>query len=105
MESNDFFAAAKWLSDDFELYWPKSNELVRGKRHFAELNSAYPAEGIWRFVINTAVGEGKKVVTDVSVTDGTREDQAITFHTEDTSGTDTTRKAPTCQFHHFSSVL
>ncbi|MBN3491793.1 hypothetical protein [Vibrio neptunius] len=70
MESNDL--AVKWLSDDFELYWPQSNELVRGKRHFAELNSAYPAGGIWRFAINTAVGEDKKVITDVSVMDGTR---------------------------------
>lgn len=81
MESNDFYAAGEWLSDDFELYWPQSGELIQGRESFGALNSAYPAEGLWRFTINSLVHEREQVVTDVSVTDGTRQDRAITFHT------------------------
>ncbi|USH04765.1 nuclear transport factor 2 family protein [Grimontia kaedaensis] len=81
MERNDFHAVGEWLSDDFELYWPQSGELIQGRENFGALNSAYPAEGLWRFTINSLVHEREQVVTDVSVTDGTRQDRAITFHT------------------------
>tara|TARA_Y100001960_G_scaffold312316_1_gene373870 strand:- start:274 stop:648 length:375 start_codon:yes stop_codon:yes gene_type:complete len=81
MESNDFSAASLWLSEDFECHWPQSDELIRGRKNFVALNSAYPTEGRWRFTINSIVAEGERVVTDVSVTDGSRMDRAITFHT------------------------
>ena len=45
MASNDFYAAAELLSPDCEIVWPLTKEVIRGRRNFAQLNSAYPAEG------------------------------------------------------------
>lgn len=81
MESNDFAAASQWLSEDFELVWPQSAERIRGRENFAALNSHYPAKGRWQFSIERIVSQGEQVVTDVCVTDGERQDRAITFHT------------------------
>lgn len=81
MASNDFFAAAQLLHDDFTLEWQQSGEQIRGRENFAKINSAYPAAGTWRFTIHALIAEGETVVSDVSVTDGTRQDRAITFST------------------------
>ncbi|NAX19801.1 nuclear transport factor 2 family protein [Vibrio sp. V39_P1S14PM300] len=81
MQSNDFYLAANCLSADVEIHWPQSGERITGRDNFAELNSAYPAEGRWTFVINCIVADGQQVVTDVTVSDGKRTDTAITFHT------------------------
>lgn len=81
MGENDFFAAAELLHEDFILEWPQSRERIRGRENFARLNTAYPAGGKWTFSINHIVSEGDMVVTDVSVSDGTRNDRAITFST------------------------
>ena len=81
MASNDFYAAAELLAPDCEVVWPLTKEVIRGRRNFAQLNSAYPAEGEWTFTIERIVGEGELVVTDVIVSDGVRSDRAITFHT------------------------
>lgn len=81
MESNDFIAASQWLSEDFELIWPQSAERIVGRENFAALNSAFPAEGRWQFSVQRLVVQGDQVVTDVTVTDGHRQDRAITFHT------------------------
>lgn len=81
MQTNDFHAAAMLLHDDYVLEWPQSGERVRGRENFAALNTAYPAEGIWQFRINRIVAEEDQVVTDVTVTDGSRTDRAITFST------------------------
>lgn len=81
MESNDFYRAAQWLAEDFECFWPQSSEIIIGRNNFAQLNSAYPTEGIWRFTVQSVIAEGNQVVTDVSVSDGERNDRAITFHT------------------------
>jgi hypothetical protein len=81
MEGNDFYAAAEHLHDDFILEWHQSNERIRGKENFAKINTAYPAEGKWHFDINSIIAEGDVVVTDVSVTDGVRQDRVITFST------------------------
>ncbi len=59
----------------------KAVSLFRAGKALGALNSAYPAEGLWRFTINSLVHEREQVVTDVSVTDGTRQDRALTFHT------------------------
>ena len=80
MASNDFYAAAECLSPDCEVIWPLTKEVIRGRKNFAELNSAYPAEGKWTFAIERIVGEGDQVVTDVIVSDGVRSDRVITFH-------------------------
>ena len=81
MESNDFNKGSEWLSEDFECYWPQSSELIIGRESFAQMNTNYPANGTWRFNINSVVCEGNQVVSDVDVTDGTVSARAITFHT------------------------
>lgn len=81
MESNDFHAAAECLAPNCEVIWPLTNEVIRGRTNFAELNSAYPTEGTWTFTIERIVADGDQVVTDVVVSDGVRQDRAITFHT------------------------
>lgn len=81
MESNDFYAVAQLLHDDFVLEWVQSGERIRGRENFAKLNTAYPTQGTWHFTINSIVADGDEVVTDVSVTDGTLHDRVITFST------------------------
>jgi len=81
MESNDFYAVAQLLHDDFVVEWVQSGERIRGRENFAKLNTAYPTQGTWHFTINSIVADGDEVVTDVSVTDGTLSDRVITFST------------------------
>lgn len=69
MRSNDFYAASK-LSEDFECFWPQSSEIVRGRDNFVALNSAYPANGDWEFVLNSIVCEEAAIVTDHTVNNG-----------------------------------
>lgn len=79
MEGNDFYAAARLLHEEYILDWPQSGERVRGAENFAKLNTSYPAQGKWRFVVNSIVADGETVVTDVSVTDGVVQDRVIAF--------------------------
>lgn len=81
METNDFYAAAKLLHDDYILEWPQSGERIHGRDNFAAMNTAYPAEGKWTFQMNHIAAEGDLVVTDVSVSDGKLQDRCITFST------------------------
>lgn len=81
MATNDFYAAAQLLHDEYTLEWPQSGERIRGRENFALINTQFPAEGRWRFKINAIVADNDVVVTDVSVTDGKRQDRAITFST------------------------
>jgi hypothetical protein len=81
MRTNEFELAASWLSEDFEGYWPQSNELTLGRENFISINTAYPAKGKWTFHQNSIVAENNRVVTDVSISDGTLKVRAITFHT------------------------
>ena len=81
MATNDFYAVARLLHDEYVLDWPQSGEHIRGRDNFAALNTYYPAEGKWTFKINHIVSEGEMVVTDVSVSDGKQLDRAITFST------------------------
>ena len=81
MATNDFYAAAQLLHDDYILEWPQSGERIRGMDNFAAINTNYPAEGKWRFTINQIVAEGDMVVTDVTATDGKMIGRVITFST------------------------
>jgi ketosteroid isomerase-like protein len=81
MKTNDFYAVAELLHDDYILEWPQSGERIRGRDNFAALNTYYPAEGKWQFTVNQIIGEDDLIVTDVTVTDGSRTDRAITFST------------------------
>ena len=81
METNDYFKASKWLSEDFRCNWPQSSEIIVGRKNFAELNSNYPVNGPWSFTVNSIMAEKNKVVTDVTATNGQIIARAITFHT------------------------
>jgi len=81
MATNDFYAAAQLLHNEYVLEWPQSGERIRGRDNFAAVNTYYPAAGKWIFTINHILAEGDLVVTDVSVSDGKRHDRAITFST------------------------
>ncbi|MBC7875685.1 MAG: nuclear transport factor 2 family protein [Anaerolineales bacterium] len=81
MATNDFYAVAQLLHDDYILEWPQSSERIRGLANFTAINTYYPAEGKWTFQINHIVADGDIVVTDVNISDGTRQDRAITFST------------------------
>ena len=83
MRTNDFHAAGRWLADDFECHWPQSAEVICGRANFAEINTRYPAAGLWRFDLVSLVSEGNTVVTDVKVTDGAVQARVLTFHTVD----------------------
>src|SRR6185503_9738292 len=81
MATNDFYAAAGLLHDDYVLEWPQSGERIRGRDNFAAINTFYPAAGKWTFKVNHIVMEGEIVATDVSVSDGKLHDRVITFST------------------------
>ena len=81
MATNDFHAVAQLLHVEYILEWPQSGERIRGRDNFAAINMFYHAEGKWTFKINHIVADGDMVVTDVSVSDGTRHDRAVTFST------------------------
>jgi len=79
MATNDFRSVGVVLSEDFVLDWPQSNERIRGSERFARMNEEYPAHGRWSFKVNRIVGGDSEAVSDVSVTDGTQNTQAISF--------------------------
>ena len=81
MATNDFYAVAQLLHDDYVLDWVQSGERIRGRDNFAAINTYYPAEGKWTFHINHIIAEGDMVVSDVDVSDGKRKDRVITFST------------------------
>lgn len=81
MATNDFYAVAQLLHDEYVLEWPQSSERVRGRDNFAAINTYYPTEGTWTFHINHIVSEGDLVVSDVNVSDGKVHDRVITFST------------------------
>jgi hypothetical protein len=79
MATNDFHAAAQLLHEESTLDWPQSGERIRGRNHFALINTHHPADGPWQYTINTIMAENDVVVTDVPVINGRRRDRAITF--------------------------
>lgn len=79
MHSNDFEAASRCLTEDYELLWPQSAERLVGRSNFVAVNSQYPSSGLWEFRMNSLLADGNQVVTDVSVTDGSVQARAITF--------------------------
>lgn len=81
METNDFQSVKQVLADDLIVEWPQSKERIRGAENFARMNAEYPAHGRWRFRINQLVASPDRVVTQVSVTDGTQSAEPISFFT------------------------
>lgn len=81
MRSNDFARVAEThLHPEFEYYMPQTGEYYRTPEIFADLNGAYPGQGVWRFDIVSIVAERTQGVSDVLVTDGHMKARAITFH-------------------------
>lgn len=81
MNTNDFRAAGRLLSDNYVLEYPQSGETFCGPDNFAHINEDYPANGLWRFTVHNLVTEGSEVVTDVSVTDSVVKARVVTFST------------------------
>ena len=79
MSTNDFHAVSAVLADDFILDWPQTNERIRGGQRFATVNVEFPAKGVWVFTVNRIVGGEVEAVSDVTVTDGSRRDRAVSF--------------------------
>ena len=79
MSTNDFHAVGAVLADDFILAWPQTNERIRGRERFATVNVEFPAKGVWVFTVNRIVGGEVEAVSDVTVTDGSRRDRAVSF--------------------------
>ena len=80
MATNDFAAASRLLAEDYWCHWPQSSELIRGRKNFAALNTAYPANGPWRFKVRRIMAEGNLVMTEVDITDGVQQATALTWH-------------------------
>ncbi|MBL8051346.1 MAG: nuclear transport factor 2 family protein [Anaerolineales bacterium] len=81
MATNDFYAVAQLLHDEYVLEWHQSGERIRGRDNFAAINTYYPTEGKWTFQINHIIAEDDLVVSDVNVSDGKVHDRVITFST------------------------
>ena len=79
MQTNDFTAVGKLLHDDYLLDWPQSNEWIRGRAAFAQMNQEYPAAGAWQFTINRLIASDDQACSDVSVTDGKVHARVISF--------------------------
>lgn len=79
MNSNDFASAAQYLAPDITIDWPQSNERITGRADFIALNSAYPANGLWRFEILSLHSGPAEVITTTDITDSTMRARAITF--------------------------
>lgn len=81
MATNDFQSVRQVLADDVVVEWPQSRERIRGAINFARMNAEYPTTGRWQFRINDLVATADRVVTQVSVTDGTQSAEPVTFFT------------------------
>lgn len=81
MQTNDFAAVGSVLHDDYILEWPQSNERIRGRAAFAQMNAEYPTAGAWQFTINRLIADANQACSDVSVTDGQVQARAISFFT------------------------
>jgi ketosteroid isomerase-like protein len=79
MATNEFASLKQVLAETFVLEWPQTNELIRGPENFARMNSEYPSQGSWSFIIKRLVASATEVVTHVAVTDGAQAAEAISF--------------------------
>jgi hypothetical protein len=79
MNTNDWDAVGTVLHDDYLLTWPQSGERIRGRANFSAFNAHYPAAGVWRFTVRHLVADDKMAATAVAVTDGSRNDEVVTF--------------------------
>ncbi len=82
MNTNDFHAAARHLTETYICHWPQSGETIHGPANFAALNTAYPTNGRWVFEIERLMAEGPLAVADVLVSDSAGTDaRVISFAT------------------------
>ena len=79
MQTNDFRAVGELLHDEYVLEWPQTGERIRGRENFVAVNENFPAAGRWSFTVNRLIADDGGVATEVTVTDGSRTDRAITF--------------------------
>lgn len=81
MGTNEFHAVKGVVAEDLLVEWPQSGERLRGSENFARMNAEYPTNGRWQFHINELVASHDRVVTQVSVTDGTQSAEPVSFFT------------------------
>ena len=81
MATNDFASVGAVLADSHVLDWPQSNERIRGRVRFAQVNKEYPANGRWVFTVHRVVGAENEAVSEVSITDGVQHAKGISFFT------------------------
>ena len=81
MASNDFSSVAAVLAPSFVLEWPQSKERIRGAERFARMNHEYVAHGLWRFNLVRIIGGETEAVSQVEVSDGVQNAEAISFFT------------------------
>ena len=81
MSTNNFASVGALLAESYVLDWPQSNERIRGRVNFAQMNAEYPANGPWVFTVHRIVGSESEAVSEVSVTDGVQHAKTIAFFT------------------------
>jgi len=82
MATNDFASVKAVLSSGLVVEWPQSNERIRGAENFVRMNAEYPTTtGQWKFKLNRLVAQANIVVTQVSITDGKQNAEAVSFFT------------------------
>jgi ketosteroid isomerase-like protein len=56
-----------------------TGERIRGRENFVAINANYPSAGRWRFTVRHLIADEQGAATDVSVTDGVTQAQAVSF--------------------------
>ena len=80
MQRNDWPAAAAVFVDGIEIDWPCSGERIVGRADFVAIQERYPTTtGRWDFDVHRMVGDGRTVVSEVTVTDGVQTARVVAF--------------------------
>jgi ketosteroid isomerase-like protein len=65
IQARDWEGVGELLAEDCVIDWPETQERIRGRRNFVELNRNYP-EG-WSIEVLSIVADGPNVVSEVRV--------------------------------------
>jgi limonene-1,2-epoxide hydrolase len=79
MHANDWERAASLFADDAVIDWPCTGERMRSSAAWAELQTRYPAAGLWTFEIHRLIADGDSAVTEFTASDGDVAARAIAF--------------------------
>lgn len=79
MNTNEWALAAALFSEDIEILWPQSNEMITSADNFVAINTHYPSAGPWEFTVERMIGAGHEAVTETRVSDGETEAVALSL--------------------------